>query len=74
MNHKTTRAKQLLAVWRVMEDGKWHRLEWIECNVRGTTASISARIRDLRKAKYGGHAIESKPSPGGGSWSYRLVK
>ena len=36
-------------------------------------ASLSARIRDLRKAKFGGCKIDSRRAPSGnGAWEYRL--
>ncbi len=37
-------------------------------------AALSARVRDLRKAKFGGHDIQARRVPGGnGLWEYRLA-
>lgn len=35
-------------------------------------AGLSARIRDLRKAAYGGHTIERRKN--GSLWEYKLVR
>jgi hypothetical protein len=45
------------------------RLTW---GVRASEASISARIRDLRKDKFGGHVVLHRRR-GDGLWEYRLV-
>jgi hypothetical protein len=38
-----------------------------------TETGISARLRDLRKPKFGGYVVESKRRYDGGLWEYRLV-
>ncbi len=38
-----------------------------------TETGISARLRDLRKPKFGGYVVESKRRFDGGLWEYRLV-
>lgn len=64
--------KQLEAVKRVLMDGMW----WIPANLELETgynwASISARIRDLRKEKFGGYHVE-RMRLGGGIHAYRLA-
>lgn len=35
-------------------------------------SAISARIRDLRKPKYGGYTVISKPRQGCTAWEYRV--
>ena len=41
----------------------------------GSEAGISARIRDLRKPRFGAHNIEKRRRHGcNGLWEYRLVK
>lgn len=46
------------------------RLTW---GVRASEASISARIRDLRKNKFGGYVIE-RDRVDGGTFRYRLLR
>ena len=45
--------QQLGRVRKLMLDGKWRTLEQIEQSTGDPTASISARLRDLRKTKFG---------------------
>jgi hypothetical protein len=40
--------------------------------IRASESSITARIRDLRKDKFGNHTIEDRPPANGGSWFYRI--
>lgn len=75
-----TRAKQLQAVFGVMRDCRWRSLEDIHgrmligCSVFAPIQSISARVRDLRKRRYGAHIVERKPKPGtsGRVFLYRI--
>jgi hypothetical protein len=48
----------------ILADGKPHRTSEL-CRLTGHgSASVTARIRDLRKEKYGGHDIPpAKPAP-----------
>lgn len=64
--------KQLEAVKRVMGDGQWHTLHEVCEIVKASTASVSARIRDLRKAKFGGFTIERQYIRKG-VWAYKLI-
>ena len=73
---------QLLRVFRVMRDGKWRSLARIqlECIAfrtkpgRDSEAAISARLRDLRKPKFGGHTVKRRRVPGeNGLHEYQLV-
>lgn len=64
---------QLARVYMVMLDGKWRTLAQITKASRpGTEASVSARLRDLRKDKYGGHILQAECIEGG-LWRYRLI-
>jgi len=63
---------QQAAVWVVMKDGEWHTLAGISERTGYPEASVSARFRDLRKQKYGGHVVE-RQSAGGGLFLYRLI-
>ena len=64
-----SQADRVLAVLR---DGQWHSLEELLAKVGGRETALSARIRDLRKPKFGGYTVESE-SRGRGTWFYRLV-
>lgn len=63
---------QLVRVARLMSDGKWRTLAQIrECLNAGSEAGISARLRDLRKAKFGGYQVDRRRREAG-LWEYRL--
>ena len=52
--------KLLGRVFQFMCDGQWHTLDEIEQNAGGTVASVSARLRDLRKPSFGGYEVERR--------------
>ena len=53
--------KQALAVFELMRDGKWRTLREItEAIGGGSEAGVSARLRDFRKAKFGGHVVNRR--------------
>lgn len=65
-------ARQMTAVRIVMSDHEWHTLRGLS-NVTGAPeASVSARLRDLRKQRFGGYTVERKYE-GEGLWAYRLL-
>jgi hypothetical protein len=49
---------QLDKVRGLMSDGGWRSLETIAKHVGCTTQSASARLRDLRKPKFGGRDVQ----------------
>jgi hypothetical protein len=51
-------ANQLADVRAYMSDGAWHTLAEIEEATGHPQASISSRLRDLRKRPNGGHTID----------------
>jgi hypothetical protein len=51
---------QLADVFHLMSDGQWRTLEVIGLPLNIGDASVSARLRDLRKAKYGSHTVERR--------------
>lgn len=51
---------QLDAVRSVMMDGQWRTLADIGGRVKAPEASVSARLRDLRKTKFGGYTVERR--------------
>jgi hypothetical protein len=63
---------QLKSVYDLMADGRWRTLSDISSAVEGSEASLSARLRDLRKEKYGAHEVQ-RESVGDGLFRYRLV-
>jgi aromatic ring hydroxylase len=63
-------SRQLQNVKRILSDNRWHTLAEIVQRIGGSEAGISARIRDLRKPKFGNHKID-RQHIGGGLWRYR---
>lgn len=55
-----------------MAGGEWRTLADITEACGGTEASVSARLRDLRKARFGGHDIERRRTPTPGLFEYRM--
>jgi hypothetical protein len=65
---------QLAAVRRALASGGWWTLRELSTFCGGSEAGVSARLRDLRKAKFGGHEVDRERVPGGsGLWRYRLL-
>lgn len=65
---------QLAAVRTFMSDHEWHTLAEISRAAGGAPeASVSARLRDLRKFRFGGYAIE-REYVSAGLWRYRMGK
>jgi hypothetical protein len=61
-------------VAKLMRDGEWRTLHTISRWTGDPEASVSARLRDFRKERFGSHQIERrrvKTAPG--LWEYRLV-
>lgn len=66
---------QLIRVKDLMRDGRYRTLGTIMVIVGGTSeAGVSARLRDLRKPKFGGYLIEKKRLvDAAGTWMYRML-
>jgi hypothetical protein len=64
--------RQRWAVMRVMSHREWLTLEEIAERIGAPIQSVSARVRDLRKAQYGGHTVD-KALDSPGLWRYRLT-
>ena len=70
--------KQLRAVYDVMADGQFRTLTAIADAVRANTGivasapSVSARLRDLRKAKFGGFKVNRRAA-GEGLFDYQVL-
>lgn len=63
---------QLARIYDLMSDGVWRSLPEIADAVRCTETSASARLRDLRKSRFGGHIVE-RDMPEPGFYLYRLI-
>lgn len=65
---------QLAAVKAHMADGRWRTLSGISLALGFPESSVSARLRDLRKPKFGSATVERRRVPdGNGLWEYRVV-
>ena len=65
---------QLDSVRKEMKSGKWFTLDELSALCGGSVASISARIRDLRKDKFGALPMQGRRIPGvDGLWEYRMI-
>ena len=64
---------QMLAVLAIMSTKQWFTLGQLSMLAAAPEASVSARIRDLRKPRFGGHTIE-REYVRKGLWRYRLVE
>jgi DNA-binding transcriptional ArsR family regulator len=68
---------QIKRVFDLMSDGRWRTLDEIQMVVGGSQPAISARLRDLRKARYGSLQVDRKHRPSvskmRGLYEYRLV-
>jgi hypothetical protein len=64
---------QAQRVWDVLKFGQWYTLADIAGKTGDPEGSVSARIRDLRKPKFGGHVVDKRQTPTGRQWEYRLT-
>lgn len=72
---------QYKRVWDVMKDGRWMTLAEIKAAVifnfdhHDSEAAISARLRDFRKKRFGGHRVERRRrgSAKNGLFEYSLI-
>lgn len=67
---------QLRRVYDVLARGEWVTLREIATATEDPEASISARIRDLRKKEFGGFIVDGRRRGDAkrGLWEYRLNK
>ena len=64
--------RQAQAVWSFMSDERWHTLSEISCATGAPEASASARLRDYKKQKFGGHQVLRRRRSEG-TYEYRVV-
>lgn len=62
---------QMKAVFELMKDGKERTLKEIADGTESPESSVSARLRDLRKDRFGGHMVH-RQYIARGLFSYRL--
>jgi len=65
-------SRQRERVWDLMMDGRWRTLGEIASETDHPEASVSARLRDFRKPRFGGHAVERRRR-GPGTFEYRVL-
>jgi hypothetical protein len=65
-------ARQLTDVKLLMADAKWRTLAEIAASVDAPEASVSARLRDCRKERNGGHTVNRRRRAPG-TFEYQLV-
>ena len=66
---------QMARVRDLMRDARWRTLREIAAATGDPEASVSARLRDLRKRRHGAHCVESRRRAGAearGVWEYRV--
>lgn len=65
---------QYECIFNLMRDGRWRSLDDISVatGFRFNHASISARLRDMRKERFGGHTVE-RSYVNRGYYEYRLL-
>jgi hypothetical protein len=63
---------QVSKVFNLMADGKWRTLAGIAETLNAPPASVSARLRDLRKEKWGSYVVERRYLQDG-LYEYRVV-
>ncbi len=56
----------------LMADGRWWTLSALAERVGASEAGVSARVRDLRKARFGGYSVERRRE--GNLFLYRMAK
>ncbi len=66
---------QLRRVFECLKDGTWRTLDEIGAQTGDPPASVSARVRDLRKPKFGGFVVQRRRrgDPTAGLWEYHLA-
>ena len=65
---------QSLEVFSLMKDSAWRTLYEIEEITGHNVSSVSARLRDYRKPKFGGHTVNRRlRGISTGLWEYQLI-
>ncbi len=65
--------EQTIRIYRLMNDSLWRTLAEISAETGDPEASVSARLRDLRKPDFGAFVVNRRRrTPSSGLWEYRL--
>ena len=64
---------QNLKIFNLMRDRHWRSLNEIGSSLDEPESSVSAQLRHLRKARFGGHTINKKRRGNSGTWEYQLI-
>lgn len=64
--------RQALAVYDLMRDQRWRTLQEISDMTGEPIASVSARLRDLRKERFGAYQVD-REYVSDGLWRYRVL-
>ena len=64
---------QMRRVAEVMGDSQWRTLREISEVIGDPEASVSARLRDFRKPRFGALVVLRRRRDGAGLWEYRLT-
>lgn len=64
--------RQSRDVFDLMKDGRWRTLDSIAAQTDHPPASISARLRDFRKPRFGGYTVERR-HVSNGLFEYRII-
>ena len=66
--------RQHALVFAAMHAGAWTTLRQVAQLTGAPEASVSARLRDFRKRKFGGHKVERRRAQAeAGTYEYRLI-
>ena len=67
---------QILDIFTLMKDKKWRSLREISNLTGHGESSISAQLRNLRKATFGSHTVDRRRTgnPTHGKFEYRLIE
>ena len=67
-------ATQMGRVWLALQEGEWLTLNELATRVGAPEASVSARLRDLRKKRFGNHEVarRSRGERKSGLFEYQL--
>ena len=67
--------RQYDAVFGLMRDGQWRTLAEISAATGAPESSVSARLRDMRKVRFGAHVVNRRRRGDGqrGLWEYQVA-
>lgn len=76
MNKRAKRGRTVITkLYEVLKDGEWHTFSELYTAVgAGSRTGMAARIRDLRKPRYGGYIIRTKYTSGRGDAEFQLER